>query len=189
MNLKDLRFEIKDAGISGADGELTISELSGILSGVIHNAILPEDCKTILKVTAKDGQSKDIEVSWKSTKLTQITVSGLQDIDGETWSMFNGGYAVTTQTTNHIQGMMFIGEEDWDGVMVPKYYIVDLNYYENTNQTVIAFSRVYGDLENSPGHIISAYKSGNVLNNSNIEFTLKFNNDDKYTHNFNVKLQ
>lgn len=88
MDLNDLRFEITQ-GV--ADAELNISP-SGILSGVI-NTILPEDCKTILTVTARDGQSKEIEVNW-ITKLLKLKVSGFIDDEYDKMSELNGIYNI-----------------------------------------------------------------------------------------------
>lgn len=190
MDLNDLKFSIKEFGISGADGELNFSP-SGILSGVIHNAILPENCKTILTVKAGD-QSKDIEVSWKTTKLTQITVSGLKDFDdGEGFSQFNNTYNIEKQTATNIIASYKYGEDTFEGETITYYWVVTLSYNTSTDTTHISFGHRFGGVENGSGDsvVAGASKSGNLLNASEITFTLKHLGDDKYTHDFSVKLQ
>jgi hypothetical protein len=122
---------------------------------------------------------------------SKVIVSGLQDIEGETWSILNNTYNIENQTATKIIAKYKYAEEDWDGVMVPIYYAVTLFYNSSTDTTYIDFYRSPGDNfdENNALQIIGASKSGNLLNASEITFTLNHLGDDKYTHDFSVKLQ
>lgn len=115
MDLNDLTFEITQ-GV--ADAELNISS-SGILTGVI-NTILPEDCKTILTVTARDGQSKDIEVNWK-TKLLKLKVSGFKDDEIDKMSELNGIYNILGNITK--SGLAA------EGITESGYKVIDFEYW------------------------------------------------------------
>jgi hypothetical protein len=87
MNLGDLSFEITQ-GVE--DGELNISP-SGILTGVINTVYDEnyENNKSKVKVTAKDGQTKDIEITWIA-KIPSLKVSGFK----EELSEFNDTYTI-----------------------------------------------------------------------------------------------
>lgn len=142
MDLNDLKFTIKDAGISSADGELTISE--GILSGVISNAILPEDCKTILTITAKDGQTKEIKVNWKAvTPILEVSGFDVAYAEGMA-DVFNGTYIIRNLNSN---SLLATGEfKSVAGNYYEKSVSIELNN-SNTEIGQIVFNAFDPDFE------------------------------------------